>query len=519
MTLDTPVVIEGDDIDDHEPLQQITHALDTVPPPPPLALVVFGASGDLASRKLLPAIAALADHKALPDGFTVVGVARTQWSDDQFRQAALDAAPYAGPEWKKLVSRFRYVSGEYAEKPTFDKLKKVLDEADTKLGTAGNRVYYLATIPAMFGDVASALADHGCNAPGEGGTFARIVVEKPFGRDLKSATALDATLHRAFEEDQIFRIDHYLGKETVQNIMALRFGNAIFEPIWNRRYVDHIQITVAEELGVEHRGGFYETAGALRDIVQNHVMQVLALTLMEPPATVDAQGIRDEKAKLLRAVMVPDVDEVVINSVRGQYAPGLIDGDPVVGYREEENVDPHSRTETFVALRLGVDNWRWAGVPVYIRTGKRLAKRATEVVLQFQRVPHLAFGSKLTRDLRPNMLLLRIQPDEGICLFFGAKVPGEAFRLRSVDMDFSYAEAFPGAEGGGYERLLHDVMVGDATLFIRTDEVERAWEIVDPLLEAWSQDGVPLSQYPSGTWGPKEADSLLARDLRQWHEP
>jgi glucose-6-phosphate 1-dehydrogenase len=305
----------------------------------------------------------------------------------------------------------------------------------------------------------------------------------------------------------------------VQNVLALRFGNAIFEPIWNRRYVDHIQITVAEELGVEHRGGFYETAGALRDIVQNHVMQVLALTLMEPPATVDAQGIRDEKVKLLRAVMIPDVDEAVITSVRGQYAAGAIDGDPVVGYREEEAVDAKSRTETFVALRLTVDNWRWAGVPVYIRTGKRLPKRATEVVLQFQRVPHLAFGGKLTRDLRPNMLLLRIQPDEGICLYFGAKVPGEAFRLRSVDMDFSYAEAFPGATAGGYERLLHDVMIGDATLFIRTDEVERAWQIVDPLLEAWSQDGVPLSQYAAGTWGPKEADALLARELRQWHEP
>ena len=519
MTPEPTAVVGGTDLDDREPVVEISHTLDSVDPPPPLALVVFGASGDLASRKLLPAIAALAEHKALPDGFTVVGVARTQWSDDQFRQAALDAAPFAGHQWGEIVSRFRYVAGEYAEKPTFDKLKEVLGEADATLGTAGNRVYYLATIPSMFGNVASALARHGCNVPGDGGAFARIVVEKPFGRDLASARTLDAALHGAFEEDQIFRIDHYLGKETVQNVLALRFGNAIFEPIWNRRYVDHIQITVAESLGVEHRGGFYETAGALRDIVQNHVMQVLALTLMEPPATVDAQGIRDEKVKLLRAVMIPDVDEAVINSVRGQYAPGVINGDPVVGYREEEGVDPRSRTETFVALRLAVDNWRWAGVPIYIRTGKRLPIRATEVVLQFQRVPHLAFGSKLTRDLRPNMLQLRIQPDEGICLLFGAKVPGEAFRLRSVDMDFSYAQAFPGTTAGGYERLLHDVMVGDATLFIRADEVERAWQIVDPLLEAWSQDGVPLSQYAAGTWGPKEADSLLARELRHWHEP
>jgi glucose-6-phosphate 1-dehydrogenase len=508
-----------DDIDDHEPAPTASHALDAVDAPPPLALVVFGASGDLASRKLLPAIAALAEHKALPDGFTVVGVARTNWSDDQFRQAALDAAPFAGPEWHNVVSRFRYVAGEYAEKPTFDKLHTVLDEADATLGTGGNRVYYLATIPSMFGAVATALAQHGCNAPGVGGAFARIVVEKPFGRDLESALALDAALHAAFDESQIFRIDHYLGKETVQNVLALRFGNAIFEPIWNRRYVDSIQITVAEELGVEHRGGFYETAGALRDIVQNHVMQVLALTLMEPPATVDAQGIRDEKVKLLRAVVVPSVDEAVNNAVRGQYADGVINGDPVIGYRQEPGVDAHSRTETFVAMRLTVDNWRWAGVPVYVRTGKRLPKRATEVVLEFQRVPHLAFGSKLTRDLRPNLLQLRIQPDEGICLLFGAKVPGEAFRLRSVDMNFSYADAFPGTTAGGYERLLHDVMIGDATLFIRTDEVERAWQIVDPFLQAWSEDGVPLAQYPAGTWGPKEANLLLARDLRQWHEP
>ncbi|HUI04696.1 MAG TPA: glucose-6-phosphate dehydrogenase, partial [Acidimicrobiales bacterium] len=360
---DATIAIEATDIDATEPAAELAHELDAVSPPPPLALVVFGASGDLASRKLLPAIAALAEHGALPGGFTVVGVARTQWSDEQFRQAALDAAPFAGPGWHKVVSRFRYVTGEYAEKPTFDRLKEVLADADTQLGTGGNRVYYLATVPSMFGPVATALAEHGCNRPGEGGEFARIVIEKPFGRDLAGARALDDTLHAAFDESQIFRIDHYLGKETVQNVLALRFGNAIFEPIWNRRYVDHIQITVAESLGVEHRGGFYETAGALRDIVQNHVMQVLTLMLMEPPATVDAQGIRDEKVKVLRAVVVPDVNEAVIDSVRGQYTAGAIDGDPVVAYRDEADVDPRSRTETYVALKLAVDNWRWAGVP------------------------------------------------------------------------------------------------------------------------------------------------------------
>jgi glucose-6-phosphate 1-dehydrogenase len=517
MTADTATVAV--DIDAQEVGAEIIHELDAVRPPPPLALVVFGASGDLASRKLLPALASLADHGALPEGFTVVGVARTTLSDEEFRQTALDAVPGASKAWKKLVSRFRYVSGEYAEKPTFDRLKEVLTEADTTCGTAGNRVYYLATIPAMFGPVASALAEHGCNQPGKRGGFARIVIEKPFGRDLASGRALDATMHAAFDEDQIFRIDHYLGKETVQNVLALRFGNAIFEPIWNRRYVDHIQITVAESLGVEHRGSFYETAGALRDIVQNHVMQVLALTLMEPPATVDALGIRDEKVKLLRSVMIPDVDEAVSDAVRGQYGEGIVDDKHVAAYRQEPDVDPHSRTETFVAMRLGVDSWRWAGVPIFIRTGKRLATRATEVVMQFHRVPHLAFGGRLTRDLRPNMLQLRIQPDEGICLSIGAKVPGEEFRLRSVAMSFNYAQAFPDISGGGYERLLHDAMIGDATLFIRTDEVERAWEIVDPFLEAWSQDGVPLSLYDSGTWGPKEADMLIQREGRQWHEP
>ncbi|HLI72380.1 MAG TPA: glucose-6-phosphate dehydrogenase [Acidimicrobiales bacterium] len=511
--------VEPVDIDAEEPVGDIEHELDTVGSPPPLALVVFGASGDLAARKLFPAIAALASHRALPKGFTVVGVARTGWSDDDFRQAALTAVPDSGPEWRTLVDRFHYVAGDYAEKPTFDRLREVLDGADRTLGTSGNRVYYLATVPAVFGPLATALGEHGLNQPGEGGSFARIVVEKPFGRDLDSARTLDATLHGVFDESQIFRIDHYLGKETVQNVLALRFANAVFEPIWNRRYVDSVQITVAEQLGVEHRGSFYEGAGAMRDIVQNHVMQVLAMTLMEPPATIDANGIRDEKVKLLRAVMIPDIDEAVGNSVRGQYTAGTVDGAPVPGYREEPGVDPKSRTETFVALRLSVDNWRWAGVPVYIRTGKRLPARSTEVVLQFQRVPHLAFGGRLSRDLRPNMLQLRIQPEEGVCLSVGAKVPGEAFRVRSVAMSYAYDNVFPGATAEGYERLLHDVMIGDATLFIRTDEVERAWQIVDPFLQAWADDSAPLGQYASGTWGPREADLLLARELRQWHEP
>jgi glucose-6-phosphate 1-dehydrogenase len=495
------------------------HELDRVERAPALALVVFGASGDLTTRKLLPALAALSEHGALPTGFSVVGVARTAWSDDDFRRVAVEAGADHSPAWHKVVDNFRYVAGDYGHRRTFDKLRDVLGELDRTVGTGGNRVYYLATVPDLFGVVAKALATHGCNTPGEGGRFARLVVEKPYGRDLPSARQLDSQLHQAFDEAHIYRIDHYMGKETVQNVLALRFANSIFEPVWNRRYVDNIQITVAEELGVEHRGGFYEGAGALRDIVQNHVMQVLALTLMEPPGVVDAQGIRDEKVKLLRAVMVPELDAVASVAVRGQYTAGTVEGQAVAGYRQEDGVDPHSSTETYVAMKLAVENWRWAGVPVYVRTGKRLPKRATDVTLEFHRVPHLAFGARQSRELRPNSIVMRIQPDEGVSLSFGAKVPGEEFRLRSVGMDFSYREAFPGATADAYERLLHDVMIGDPTLFIRADEVERAWTIVDPLLRSWAEEGSPLSFYPAGSWGPHEADLLIARDLRQWRDP
>jgi len=372
----------------------------------------------------------------------------------------------------------------------------------------------------VFGLVAQALAKEGCNVPGEGGEFARLVIEKPYGRDLSSALELDQAVHAAFEEDQIFRIDHYMGKETVQNVLALRFSNAVFEPIWNRRYIEQVQITVAESLGVEHRGGFYETAGALRDIVQNHVMQVLALTLMEPPTGMDARHIRDEKVKLLNAVDIPTPDEAVDKSVRGQYLAGVVNQVAVPGYRGEEGVAPDSTVETYVALRLRVENWRWAGVPIYVRTGKRLPGRVTEVALQFHSVPFLAFDGELARQLRPNMLVLRIQPNEGISLHFGAKVPGEAFRVQSVTMDFAYDRAFADTgEADGYPRLLHDAMCGDATLFIRSDEVEQAWRIVDPYLEAWSEPGGGLHFYPAGTWGPHIADLLLERSGDSWRIP
>jgi glucose-6-phosphate 1-dehydrogenase len=482
-------------------------------------MVIFGASGDLTARKILPALAELANRGRLNPQFTVIGVARTKWSDEEFQDVARKADPTGGETWAGLVKGFRYIAGEYAATPTFDRLKEVLAEADEHQGTSGNRVYYLATIPDVFALVAEALAKEDCNHPGEGGDFVRLVVEKPFGRDLDSALALDAEVHRAFEEDQIFRIDHYLGKETVQNVLALRFANAIFEPIWNRRYIEQVQITVAESIGVEHRGGFYETAGALRDIVQNHVMQVLALTMMEPPTRMDAAHIRDEKVKLLNAIDIPSPDEAVDKSVRGQYVAGVVDQQPVVGYREEPDVDPKSETETYVALRLHVDNWRWAGVPVYVRTGKRLPARVTEIALQFQEVPFLAFEGALSRQLKPNVLVLRIQPHEGISLHFGAKVPGEAFRVQSVSMDFGYEQAIHDTGMDGYTRLLFDAMSGDPTLFIRTDEVKQAWRIVDPYLEAWAQPGGGLHFYKAGTWGPHIADLLLERSGDAWRDP
>ena len=487
--------------------------------PPPSVLVVFGASGDLTARKLMPAVASLARRQLLPSGFAVVGVARSHLSDDDFRARMTEAVPDGGPGWAELVKRFRYVAGDYGSPETMAQLQSVLEAVEQDRGGPGNRIFYLATVPNVFEPIASALGGAGLNQPAGPAAATRLVIEKPFGRDLASARALDEALHRVFDEAQIYRIDHYLGKETVQNVLALRFANAIFEPIWDRRYVDHVQITVAESLGVEHRGGFYETAGALRDIVQNHVMQVLSLTLMEPPASIDAQGIRDEKVKALRAVKILSVDQVATDVVRGQYEAGWSEGRPVPGYREEEDVDPNSRTETYMAMKLEVDNWRWAGVPIYVRTGKRLPKRVTEVALQFQRVPHLPFGADESRDLHPNALILRIQPDEGISLRFGAKVPGQAFEVRDVLMDFSYGAAFLEEAPDAYERLLLDAMIGDPTLFIRSDEVLQAWCIVEPLLEAWAEKDAPLARYPAGTWGPRQADQLLTREGRRWRTP
>src|SRR5579862_722748 len=482
-----------------------------------LAFVIFGASGDLTRRKILPALARVAERGALPENFIVVGVARSPLSDDEFRALCLDAAPLdSSSEWEKRVSRFVYLSGDSEEAATFSRLAELLNGLDQTGGTAGNRVFYLAIPPEHFAGVVRGLGNAGLNQPGERGRFARLVIEKPFGVDLQSARQLMAEIHAHFNEEQIFRIDHYMGKETVQNILALRFANSVFEPIWNRRHVDHVQVVVAESIGIEGRGEFYERAGALRDIVQNHVMQVLALTLMEPPAAVEGDLIRDEKVKLLRSIVVVDEKEAISQVVRGQYGAGFIDGQPVPAYRDEPGVDSNSQTETYVAMRLSVDNWRWAGVPVFVRTGKRLQRRLTEVAMVFQRPPHLAFAGKLAEDLRPDSLTLRIQPDDGISLSFGAKVPGPTFRVRNVSMDFLYSQTFPEQAVDAYDRLLLDAMLGDPTLFIRSDEVLRAWAIVTPFQRAFEEGGPSLSLYRAGSWGPDEADQLIESSGRRW---
>jgi glucose-6-phosphate 1-dehydrogenase len=475
---------------------------------PAAVLVIFGASGDLTARMLVPALERLAHHKRLADEFAVIGVGRTALGDDEFRSR------FTGAE--QVADHVRYLQGGYDDPQTYERLGGLLDELDHDAGTAGGRLFYLATPPEAFVPIVEGLARAGLNRAPAGG-FARVVIEKPYGRDLPSARDLDTRVHAGFDESQVFRIDHYLGKDTVQNLLAIRFANAVFLPIWERTWVDHVQISVAEELGVGTRGSFYETAGAMRDIVQNHVMQVLALALMEPPASFSPEAVRNEKVKLLHAIRPPDPRDIDRIAVRGQYARGGTDDELMPGYREETGVDPRSRTHTYAALRLDVDNWRWAGVPIYVRTGKRLPRRVTEVVLQFQRPPHLPVGGAQIRDLQPDALILRIQPDEGITLRFGTKVPGAGFQIRSATMDFSYDKEFTEESPEAHERLLLDALVGDPTLFIRTDEVEHSWGIVDPIVEHWQDSGAPIPFYEAASWGPAEADRLLARDGRAWH--
>jgi glucose-6-phosphate 1-dehydrogenase len=487
------------------------------------ALVVFGATGDLAARKLYPALAALAGARQLPRRFAVVGVSRTVWDDTDFADQVRKAIVASGKSPEEIAAFdvleicIRYVAGNADDPETYATLTTVLDECDERHHTAGNRLYSLSTIPQLFPVIVEHLGAAGL-AEEPPGTFRRLVIEKPFGHDLESAMELNDELHTAFAEHQIFRIDHYLAKETVQNILAMRFANAIFEPLWNRRYVDYVEITVAEALGVEHRGTFYEQSGALRDIVQNHVLQVLALVAMEAPASFAADAVRDEKVKALRSIrpLAPDrLPEVV---VRGQYMAGVLDGDPVPGYREEEGVSPESQTETYLALRFEIDNWRWAGVPFLIRTGKRLPRRVTEVALHYKRVPFLPLPDSAIDSIEPNTTVLRIQPSEGIEVSFAAKVPGSPFRVRTVPLDFSYdqfAERAPEA----YERVLFDALQGDPTLFIREDEVDQAWRIVQPLIDAFATGTVPLHTYAAGTWGPSEAEGLFPEPEDQWRQP
>jgi glucose-6-phosphate 1-dehydrogenase len=488
----------------------------------PCALVIFGASGDLTSRKLFPALLNLARDGLLPHDFAVVGLARRPLTDEQFRNSIAEdmrgmKEPPQPAVWSRLAPRVSYLSGDLTQPATYRALSQRLARCDQELHTGGNHLFYLATAPTLFAAAVHQLGEAGLTRE-ENDRWRRVIIEKPFGRDLASARQLNRELRQDLEENQIYRIDHYLGKETVQNIMVFRFANGIFEPLWNRRYIDHVQITVAETVGVEGRGGYFDHAGTLRDMVPNHLFQLVSLIGMEPPALMEADAMRDEQVKLLRAVRPLNPPEVVSNVVRGQYGPGAIDGKQVPGYRSEPNVAADSRTDTFVALKLEVDNWRWADVPFYLRTGKRLAQRHTQIVIQFRRAPHRLFRNTAIASCLSNQLVLNIQPDEGLSLRIGAKVPGPVVRLGLVTMDFDYERAFGDHPSTGYERLLYDCMIGDATLFQRADMVELGWSIVAPIQQAWQAGGDGLQLYPSGSWGPSAAAELMTRDGRRWRE-
>ncbi len=492
----------------------------------PCIMVIFGATGDLTHRKLIPALYNMALEHPLPPQFTVVGVARRPFSHEEFRQQALESVnkfsrrrPVNPAVWETFSKGLYYHQSQFDDLTGYVGLSQLLEQLDRERGTGGNHIFYLATPPSFYAAIADNLSSAGLAArTGENSRgWSRIIVEKPFGHDLQSALALNRELNKAFRENQIYRIDHYLGKETVQNIMVLRFGNGIFEPIWNRRYIDNVQITVGENIGVENRGDYYEEAGATRDMVQNHMMQLLTLVAMEPPVNFGADAVRDEKVKVLRAIPPLLDSEIASDTVRGQYSAGMMGGEHVQGYREEPRVSPTSRTETYVALKLLIENWRWAGVPFYLRTGKRLTKRITEVAIQFKRPPYLLFRGTGTDQMQPNVLSMRIQPNEGISLLFSAKVPGQEMELRTVNMDFLYGSSFGVEPPEAYERLLLDSILGDSTLFTRIDETKLAWELVDTIERAWTrQPASAIHQYEPGTWGPKEADALIERDGRTW---
>jgi len=489
----------------------------------PCVLVLFGVTGDLASKKLLPSIYDLANRGMLPPGFSLVGFARRDWADEDFAQVTHDAVkayartPFREDVWNQLSEGIRFVQGEFSDDAAFDHLAQVVADLDAQRGTGGNYAFYLSVPPNGFPLVVAQLQRSGLStAPASTNGYQpwrRVVIEKPFGHDLASAQELNAMLDAVFPASSVFRIDHYLGKETVQNLLALRFANALFEPIWNRSYVDHVQITMAEDIGIGGRAGYYDGIGAARDVIQNHLLQLLALTAMEEPLSFAAESLRAEKEKVLAAVRIPA--DLGTGTARGQYSAGWQGGIEVHGFLEEDGIPPDSATETYAAIRLTIDNRRWAGVPFYLRTGKRLPTRMTEIAVMFERAPHLPFDATDTQELGQNALVIRVQPDEGITLRFGSKVPGSAMEVRDVNMDFAYGESFTESSPEAYERLLLDVLIGDPPLFPRQEEVELSWKILDPIEDFWADQSKP-DQYPAGTPGPDSADELIARDGRGW---
>ncbi len=496
--------------------------------PQPATLVIFGATGDLMKRKLVPALYNLSIDGYLPPNSQIVGFARREWSDEYFRSEMCEGVqehsrrPFDPAVWEGFAPRLHYLRSEFDNAEGYDQLRTMLDRFDKENGTGGSRLFYLSTPPSYYPVIVERLGEAGLsgrNIAKESG-YTRIIIEKPFGHDLESARALNDHLHQVFAEEQIYRIDHYLGKETVQNILVLRFANGIFEPIWNRHYIDHVQITNAESIGIEGRGRFYEESGALRDMVQSHILQLLNLVAMEPPVAFDATPVRDEKVKLLRSIRPIRGNLVPEQVVRGQYGGGVAAGKDVTPYHEEENVSSESTTETYVAMKLFIDNFRWQGVPFYLRTGKALTKRVTEIAIQFKQPPLSIFGPEASRDMEPNVLALRIQPDEGISLKMQVKAPGTGIHIRPVKMEFRYGGSFGIEPPEAYERLLLDCMLGDSTLFTRSDEVETAWSLVTDILQAWSKMPPPnFPNYEAGSWGPRDADRLLYRDNREWRWP
>jgi glucose-6-phosphate 1-dehydrogenase len=487
----------------------------------PSGLVIFGVTGDLSRKKLMPAVYDLANRGLLPPGFSLVGFARRDWADQDFAEVVHEAVkehsrtPFREEVWQQLAEGMRFVPGTFDDDDAFEQLRSAIEELNASRGTGGNYAFYLSVPPKFFPQVVQQLKKHGlANAPA--GSWRRAVIEKPFGHDLASARELNALVHDVFAPDQVFRIDHYLGKETVQNILALRFANQLYEPIWNRSYVDHVQITMAEDIGIGGRAGYYDGIGAARDVIQNHLLQLLALTAMEEPIAFDAESLATEKLKVLRSAKLPE--DLGSHTVRGQYTNGWQGGEKVVGYLEEDGTDAGSTTDTYAAIKLEIDSRRWAGIPFYLRTGKRLARRVTEIAVVFQRAPHSPFDSTATEELGENAIVIRVQPDEGMTVRFGSKVPGTSMEIRDVTMDFAYGESFTESSPEAYERLILDVLLGDANLFPRTEEVEASWKILDPIEEYWATHGKP-AQYAAGTWGPEEADEMLARDGRSWRRP